>query len=93
MLWELKSKEKTPELKEFDKKVKKHFCLLPWTYWHPIKKCWVRYWLETVYVGYEWHKEEWIPTPWGSMDFEPAHWEKIGAVTSMFACKGLGWCK
>ena len=63
------------------KKIKKHFCLLPKTQHDSINGGTIYYWLETVYLVYEWVKGE---PYYDFYDFrcESDHWERIGLATS-----------
>lgn len=83
MRWikEGKSKVTRFERNYGDKKIKKHFCLLPKTYYDSIDCVTIYYWLETVYLVYEWVKGERHSSYYFFTD-EPDHWERIGLATS-----------
>ena len=83
MKWikEDKSKVTKFERNYGDKKIKKHFCLLPKTYYDSINCATIYYWLETVYLVYEWVKGEPYIT-YDDCHCESDHWERIGLATS-----------
>ena len=83
MKWikEDKSKVTKFERNYGDKKIKKHFCLLPKTYYDSTKGGTIYYWLETVYLVYEWVKGSRYSSYYIFSD-EPDHWERIGLATS-----------
>lgn len=82
MRWIKKDKSKVIFKHKYgDKKIKKHFCLLPKTHYDSINGGTIYYWLETVYLVYEWVKGEPYSSYYVFSD-EPDHWERIGLATS-----------
>lgn len=84
MRWIKKDKSEVVKFKHKygDKKIKKHFCLLPKTHYDSINSGTIYYWLETVYLVYEWVKGEPYVTCDDYCHCEPDHWERIGLATS-----------
>lgn len=84
MKWikEDKSKVTKFERNYGDKKIKKHFCLLPKTYYDSINCATIYYWLETVYLVYEWVEGKSYIGYDGFYRCKPAHWKRIGLATS-----------
>ena len=85
MRWIKKDKSKAVKFKHKygDKKIKKHFCLLPKTYYDSLDRKTIYYWLETIYLVYEWVKGEPFSSYYVfSFSDEPDHWERIGLATS-----------
>ena len=79
MKWTIKDKPKTNKSKPKagDHKVVKKFCILPKHYWNIKTREAERYWLQYVYVAYEYYEADWLICPWGAEQYEPAHWSKI----------------
>ena len=80
MKWTIKDKPKTnkPKPKAGDHKVVKKFCILPKHYWNIETREAEWYWLQYVYVAYEYYEADWLICPCGTKQYEPAHWSKIG---------------
>ena len=62
------------------KKIKKLFCLFPKKFRNNGGTHYV--WLETVYIVYERKEGFHYATYWGSWDYQPNYWEKIGVAYS-----------
>ena len=84
MRWIKKDKSKAVKSKHKygDKKIIKHFCLLPETHYDSINSRTIFYWLETVYLVYEWVKGEPYVTCDDYYHCESDHWKRIGLATS-----------
>lgn len=80
MRWTVESKPLKPRTQFGDKKIKKHFCLFPKSNYN--NGVTTYFWLETVYIVYEWREGYESCTPWGSIDYEPDYWCRIGIATS-----------
>lgn len=95
MKWIIKDKPKAnkPKPKAGDHKVVKKFCILPKHYWNIETRETEWYWLQKVYVAYEYYAADWFPCPWGAEQFEPAHWERIGVTDEYSKAVQRGWVK
>lgn len=72
-----------------DKKIKKRFCLFPKSDWN--NGVTTYFWLETVWVVYEWTQGGIYQGPCG-MDVVNDHWGKIGIATSYSNAVKEIWC-
>lgn len=79
MRWTIEDKPCKQKPQFGDKKIKKHFCLFPKSDWNDGITTY--YWLETVWVVYEWTKGYVGEGPCG-LYVEPDQWSKIGIATS-----------
>ena len=81
---------KNKQPKVGDKKIKKHFCLFPKSYYR--NGVTTYFWLETIYIVYE-RKESYIyRTQWSTYDVQPDYWEQIGIANSYSAAiEGIWW--
>ena len=93
MKWikEDKSKVTKFERNYGDKKIKKHFCLLPKAHYDSINCVTIYYWLETVYLVYEWVKGARYSSYYIFSD-ESDHWKRIGLATSYSNAVRELWC-
>lgn len=93
MKWIIKDKPKktksTP--KEGDRKVVQKFCWFPRCYWDITTGETEWYWLQKVYVAYEYYTADCFPCPWGIEQFKPAHWERIGVTDEYSKAVQRGW--
>lgn len=93
MKWVIKDKPKNskPKPKVGDRKVVKKFCILPKHYWNIETKETEWYWLQYVYVAYEYYEADWLLCPWGAEQYEPAHWGQIGVTDEYSKAVQRGW--
>ena len=93
MKWTIKDKLKTnkPKPKAGDHKVVKKFCILPKHYWNIETRETEWYWIQYVYVAYEYYDDTYPLTPWGSVEYEPAHWSQIGVTDEYSKAVQRGW--
>jgi hypothetical protein len=80
MRWTIEHKPCKPRHKFGDKKIKKHFCLFPKSDYNNGTTTY--FWLETIYIVYEWTEGGYDYSPWGTRDIEPDYWNRLGIATS-----------
>ena len=72
-----------------DKKIKKHFCLFPKSFYNKGATAYI--WLETVYIVYELKEGYECCTSCGEWDYQPDYWEEIGVALSYDAATSERW--
>lgn len=83
MKWTIRDKSTFKYIPKYgDLKVKKHFCFLPKSNYDAKAGITTYYWLETVYIAYEWTEGvEWDCTT-GLELYYSDFWQKVGIATS-----------
>ena len=95
MKWIIKDKTKNnkPKPKAGNRKVVRKFCIIPKHYWNIETRETEWYWLQYVYVAYEYYEADWLLCPWGAEQYEPAHWGQIGVTDEYSKAVQRGWTK
>ena len=76
-----------------DTKLLHKFILFPKSYWNSELKQTEWFWLQKVYIYYTYYEEHFVPTPWGSVHYEPAKWLREGVTDSFSTALNRGWAK
>lgn len=76
-----------------DTKLLHKFIFFPKSYWNAELKQTEWFWLQKVYLYYRYYEEHFVPTPWGSVHYEPAKWLREGVTDSFSKALDRGWAK
>lgn len=83
MRWTIKDKNTYKYIPKYgDTKVKKHFCFLPKSNYDSNAGITTYYWLENIYIAYEWVEGCELWDGCGMPFLESDHWQRIGIASS-----------